>query len=176
MAESVYKVIELVGTSTESWERAASAAIERASQSLRDLRIAEVSQLDMQLEGGRVLAPGPADRRLQYVDGRDLAVLAGAWNSCPGNPRYAAAANLDRDGICIDLGDFHLFMDAFGALPLRVAAGKLDGIQPGSHSGRPAKLHASLAQAGPGTKRSASATRNNSIHAIMIHSVISSAR
>ena len=48
------------------------------------------------------------------VDGRDLAVLAGAWNSCPGNPRYAAAANLDRDGICIDLGDFHRFMDAFG--------------------------------------------------------------
>ena len=56
MAESVYKVIELVGTSTESWEKAASAAIERASQSLRDLRIAEVNQLDMQLEGGRVLA------------------------------------------------------------------------------------------------------------------------
>jgi dodecin len=56
MAESVYKVIELVGTSTESWERAANAAIERASQSLRDLRIAEVSELDMQLEGGRVLA------------------------------------------------------------------------------------------------------------------------
>ena len=56
MAESVYKVIELVGTSTESWEKAASAAVERASQSLRDLRIAEVSELDMQLEGGKVLA------------------------------------------------------------------------------------------------------------------------
>ena len=56
MAESVYKVIELVGTSTESWERAASAAVERASQSLRDLRIAEVVQLDMQLEEGRVIA------------------------------------------------------------------------------------------------------------------------
>ena len=56
MAESVYKVIELVGTSTESWERAASAAVERASQSLRDLRIAEVVQLDMQLEDGRVIA------------------------------------------------------------------------------------------------------------------------
>ena len=56
MAESVYKVIELVGTSTESWEKAASAAIMRASKSLRDLRIAEVSQLDMQLEGGKVLA------------------------------------------------------------------------------------------------------------------------
>lgn len=56
MADSVYKIIELVGTSTESWERAASAAIERASQSLRDLRIAEVSQLDLQLEGGQVVA------------------------------------------------------------------------------------------------------------------------
>jgi dodecin len=56
MAESVYKVIELVGTSTESWEKAATAAIKRASKSLRDLRIAEVSQLDMQLEGGQVLA------------------------------------------------------------------------------------------------------------------------
>jgi flavin-binding protein dodecin len=56
MAESVYKVIELVGTSTESWEKAANAAVGRASKSLRDLRIAEVSELDMQLEGGKVLA------------------------------------------------------------------------------------------------------------------------
>ncbi len=54
MADSVYKVIELVGTSTESWERAASAAVEKASKSLRDLRIAEVRELDMQLEDGRV--------------------------------------------------------------------------------------------------------------------------
>jgi dodecin len=56
MSESVYKVVELVGTSTESWEKAASAAVERASQSLRDLRIAEVAQLDMQLEGGKVVS------------------------------------------------------------------------------------------------------------------------
>ena len=56
MAESVYKIIELVGTSTESWEKAAAAAVRRASKTLRDLRIAEVSQLDMQLEDGRVLA------------------------------------------------------------------------------------------------------------------------
>jgi flavin-binding protein dodecin len=56
MAESVYKVIELIGTSTESWEKAAAAAINRASKSLRDLRVAEVSQLDMQLEGGKVKA------------------------------------------------------------------------------------------------------------------------
>ena len=56
MAENVYKVIELVGTSTESWERAAAAAVERADQSLRDLRVAEVSQLDMTIEDGKVAA------------------------------------------------------------------------------------------------------------------------
>ena len=56
MAESVYKVIELVGTSTESWERAAAAAVERAGQSLRDLRIAEITTLDMQLKNGQVEA------------------------------------------------------------------------------------------------------------------------
>jgi flavin-binding protein dodecin len=54
MPESVYKVIELVGTSTESWEKAAAAAVARASKSLRELRVAEVSQLDMQMEGGKV--------------------------------------------------------------------------------------------------------------------------
>lgn len=54
MAESVYKVIELVGTSEESWEKAAAAAVERASESLRDLRIAEVVDLDMQIEDGKV--------------------------------------------------------------------------------------------------------------------------
>jgi flavin-binding protein dodecin len=56
MAESVYKVIELVGTSTESWEKAAQAAIATASKSLRDLRIAEVVKLDMQIEDGMVRA------------------------------------------------------------------------------------------------------------------------
>jgi len=56
MGESVYKVIELVGTSTESWEKAAAAAVALASKSLRDLRIAEVAQLDMQLEKGKVRA------------------------------------------------------------------------------------------------------------------------
>jgi len=54
MAESVYKVIELVGSSTESWEKAAAAAVETAAKSLRDLRIAEVVELDMQLEDGEV--------------------------------------------------------------------------------------------------------------------------
>jgi hypothetical protein len=56
MAESVYKVIELVGTSPDSWERAAAVAIERAAESLRDLRVAEVVTLDMHLEDGKILA------------------------------------------------------------------------------------------------------------------------
>jgi flavin-binding protein dodecin len=56
MADSVYKVIELVGTSTESWEKAAANAVERAAQTLRELRVAEVVQLDLHLEEGRVLA------------------------------------------------------------------------------------------------------------------------
>ena len=56
MADSVYKVIELVGTSSEGFEQAVSAAIARASQSLRDLRIAEVSELDVQIENGAVSA------------------------------------------------------------------------------------------------------------------------
>ena len=56
MSDSVYKVIELVGTSSESWEKAAAAAIEKAAQSLRDLRIAEVSDLDIQLKDGRIEA------------------------------------------------------------------------------------------------------------------------
>jgi hypothetical protein len=51
MPESVYKVIEIVGTSTESWEKAANAAVDRASKSVRDLRIAEVEQLDIQVNG-----------------------------------------------------------------------------------------------------------------------------
>ena len=56
MPDSVYKVIEIVGTSTDSWEKATAAAVKMASKSLRDLRIAEVTQLDLQLEGGKVRA------------------------------------------------------------------------------------------------------------------------
>lgn len=56
MTESVYKIIEIVGTSTESWEKAAAAAVMAASKSVRDLRIAEVVQLDMQLKEGKVEA------------------------------------------------------------------------------------------------------------------------
>ncbi len=56
MTESVYKVIELVGTSSESWEKAAAAAIERAGQSLRNMRIAEVAELDVQIKDGKIEA------------------------------------------------------------------------------------------------------------------------
>ena len=57
MPDSVYKVIELVGTSTESWEKAAAAAVQRASKTLRDLRIAEVVKLDLQIgDKGKVEA------------------------------------------------------------------------------------------------------------------------
>ena len=56
MADSVYRVTELVGTSPESWEQAAASAVETAAKTLRDLRIAEVVQLDLQLEDGRVRA------------------------------------------------------------------------------------------------------------------------
>jgi dodecin len=56
MTDSVYKVIQLIGTSTESWERAATVAVERAALTLRDLRVAEVVKLDMQLEEGKVVA------------------------------------------------------------------------------------------------------------------------
>ena len=55
MTDSVYKFIELVGTSTESWERAAANAVETASQTLRELRIAEVTELDMQIDNGKVI-------------------------------------------------------------------------------------------------------------------------
>ena len=54
MPESVYKIIELVGSSTESWEKAAQNAITKASKSLRDLRIAEVVQMDMHIHEGKI--------------------------------------------------------------------------------------------------------------------------
>jgi dodecin len=56
MAESVYKVIELVGTSPESWEKAAAAAVEKASKTLRDLRIAEIEKMDIHIEDGKIQA------------------------------------------------------------------------------------------------------------------------
>ena len=54
MANSVYKIIELVGTSSESWEKAAANAVEKAAETLRDLRIAEISTLDMHIKDGKV--------------------------------------------------------------------------------------------------------------------------
>ena len=56
MAESVYTVVELIGVSTESWEKAAAAAVEAAAKTLRDLRIAEVVEQDLQIENGKVKA------------------------------------------------------------------------------------------------------------------------
>jgi dodecin len=56
MADSVYKIITLIGTSTESWEQAAKIAVEQAAKTLRDLRIAEVEELDMQIDGGKVIS------------------------------------------------------------------------------------------------------------------------
>ena len=56
MADSVYKVIELVGSSPSSWEEAAKNAVEKAGQTLRDLRVAEVSKLDMKVEDGKIVA------------------------------------------------------------------------------------------------------------------------
>ena len=55
MTDSVYKIITLIGTSTDSWEKAAAAAVEQASKTLRDLRIAEVEELDMRLENGKIV-------------------------------------------------------------------------------------------------------------------------
>jgi len=56
MSESVYKIIELVGTSSESWEKAAAAAVNKAGKTLRNLRIAEVSELDMRIKNGKIEA------------------------------------------------------------------------------------------------------------------------
>ncbi len=72
MAETVYKVIELIGTSTESWEKAAAAAVERAGKSLRDLRVAEISQLDMSIENGKVeLYRAKVKLSFKYAKGAD---------------------------------------------------------------------------------------------------------
>jgi dodecin len=72
MAESVYKVIELVGTSTESWEKAAAAAVSRAGKTLRNLRVAEVSQLDLALnDKGKVEAyRAKVKVSFKYEDGK----------------------------------------------------------------------------------------------------------
>lgn len=56
MSDSVYKIITIVGTSTESWEKAARTAVETAAKTLRDLRIAEIEELDMQIDKGKVIS------------------------------------------------------------------------------------------------------------------------
>ncbi len=90
MAESVYRITELVGTSTESWEKAASVAVETASQSLRDLRIAEIAELDLQLEDGRVRGrqlAGAARRRFASCNDPTpplaLVRVGGSATECP---------------------------------------------------------------------------------------------
>ena len=96
MAESVYKIIELVGTSTTSWEKAAAAAVKRASASLRELRIAEVSQLDMAIENGKPIA---YRARLKVSFKFDASVPAEppvalrAVASAPAAPKAAPAAS-----------------------------------------------------------------------------------
>lgn len=72
MADSVYKIITLVGTSTESWEKAAAAAVETASKSLRGLRIAEVEELDMQLENGKVTSYRAKIRLSFKYEGKEM--------------------------------------------------------------------------------------------------------
>ncbi len=56
MTDSVYKIVTLIGTSKESWEKAAASAVDQASKTLRDLRIAEIEELDMQIESGKIIA------------------------------------------------------------------------------------------------------------------------
>jgi len=71
MAESVYKIITLVGTSTESWEKAAKAAVQRAGKTLRDLRVAEIVELDMQLDNGKIEAYRAKVRVSFKFEGKD---------------------------------------------------------------------------------------------------------
>jgi flavin-binding protein dodecin len=73
MAESVYKIIEVVGTSPESWEKAATAAVNRAAKTLRDLRVAEIVQLDMQISNGKVEAYRASKPRFFWVRTRRVA-------------------------------------------------------------------------------------------------------
>ena len=95
MAESVYKIVDLVGTSTESWEKAAAAAVARASQTLRDLRIAEVEQLDMQIEEGQVINYRAKGAALVQVRRRRLA-LTPPSNAISRSANHAVATGDQR--------------------------------------------------------------------------------
>src|ERR1041384_3633538 len=88
MADSVYKVIELVGTSSESWEKAATAAVERAAKSLRDLRVAEVVEQDMVIEKGKVTAYRTKGKLSSKHEG----------GGCPAIARSVRALSLDSAG------------------------------------------------------------------------------
>ncbi len=69
MADSIYKVVELVGTSTESWEKAAAVALKTAAKTLRDLRVAEVKQFDIHLENGKPLYRTKLSLSFKYHEG-----------------------------------------------------------------------------------------------------------
>jgi flavin-binding protein dodecin len=86
MAESVYKVVELVGTSTQSWEKAAAAAISLASKTLRDLRVAEVTQLDVHIVEGKPVYRAKMNLSFKYESGAESS------NKVPAAPKAPAAA------------------------------------------------------------------------------------
>lgn len=77
MPESTYKIITLVGTSAESWEKAATSAVETSAKSLRDLRIVEVEELDMQLENGKVASYRAKVRVSFRYEGKEYTCLDG---------------------------------------------------------------------------------------------------
>ena len=78
MAESVYKVVELIGTSTQSWEKAAAAAISLASKSLRDLRVAEVTQLDVHIVEGKPVYRAKMNLSFKYESDGEYSKAAAA--------------------------------------------------------------------------------------------------
>lgn len=91
MPESVYKVIELVGTSTESWDKAAKAGVELASKTLRDLRVAEVTQLDVHvLDGGQLVYRAKLKLSFKYQSGDEAPAPAPAKAKKPRAPKKAA--------------------------------------------------------------------------------------
>lgn len=82
MTDSVYKFIELVGTSTESWEKASEAVLNKATKTLRDLRIAEVTELDMQIDNGKVVAyraKVKASFRIERLDEQNYKKDPASW-------------------------------------------------------------------------------------------------
>ncbi len=98
MAESVYKVVELIGTSTVSWEKAASAAVKMASQSLRDLRVAEVSELDMHIVDGKAVAyRAKVKLSFKYLSVEEKAEAAAAAPKAARSGRAKKIAEADEE-------------------------------------------------------------------------------